>query len=74
MNSINWTKKNGNPLRTNDLPATIAYCEKLGMTREGTAPNVPIPDDTQIPGENQISGEPVTEDTPVVADPTPYPG
>lgn len=71
MNSIawiNWTKQNGNPLRTNDLPATIVYCEKLGMKRAGSSPN-------EVPGPNEQAGpnDPIIKDTPVVADPTPYP-
>lgn len=30
---MKWTKPNGNVIETNDKPATIAYCEKLGWKR-----------------------------------------
>lgn len=32
---IKWIKPNGNEITTNDLEATIEYCESLGFKREG---------------------------------------
>ena len=31
---IKWTKPSGLEIETNDLPATIAYCEGLGWVRD----------------------------------------
>jgi len=30
---IKWEKPNGNKIETNDLPATVAYCESLDWKR-----------------------------------------
>ena len=30
---INWKKKNGNEMETNDLDATVKYMESVGATR-----------------------------------------
>jgi hypothetical protein len=32
---IKWTKPSGVEVETNELKATIAYCESLGWKREG---------------------------------------
>lgn len=31
---INWIKPNGNKITTNDMAATVAYCESLNWKRE----------------------------------------
>ena len=33
MNSIKWKKPSGIEIETNDLPATVAECERLGYER-----------------------------------------
>lgn len=47
--SIKWIKPNGNEIETNDLPATVDYCESLGWKRN-------------IRGESRVDeAEPVAE-------------
>ena len=38
MNMIEWIKPSGAVFVTNDLPATVKYCESLGFQRPETDP------------------------------------
>jgi hypothetical protein len=35
---IEWIKPNKNTIKTNNLPATVAYAEKLGWKRKDAPP------------------------------------
>lgn len=53
--NITWTKPSGLTIETNDMEATVAYCEKLGWKRGESVPVEP-----EAPEGSQ--GDPTADD------------